>query len=75
MKVGNGLSECSTEDLCRIWYNNNELGLLVNRAQRYREDGEDAAEYILINVSETSQGKGRRGFWVRFTSGSLNNLA
>ena len=65
MNVGNGLGDCPTKDISEIWSGDYGQGLYVNRAQCYREEGEDKAEYMLINVSEVSQGQDRRGLWVR----------
>ncbi|KAF8602659.1 kinase-like protein [Ceratobasidium sp. AG-I] len=65
VNVGNGLGDCPTKDLCQMWSGDYGRNVAINRAQCYREDGEDEAEYMLLNVSERSQGWGRSGLWLR----------
>ncbi|KAF8602657.1 kinase-like protein [Ceratobasidium sp. AG-I] len=66
MNIGIGLGDCPTRDLCRMWSGDRGLGLRVNLAQCYREEGEDAAEYLLVNILELPHSQSRRGLWVRF---------
>lgn len=74
MEVGDGLGDCPTEHLCQMWSGDYASQLLVNRAQCFKENDGDATEYMLINVSERSQGQDRRGLWVRLEQNATSGL-